>query len=324
MTPTLTIVVPVYNRQDILSPTLNSIFNQTYRPLHLIIVDNNSTDRTAAVAREWADSHRSPSFAVTVASETTPGAAAARHKGLSLTTSPYIAFFDSDDIMSPSTAQAFMEAFASHPQAQLIIGETETVHPDGSTQRRGHRKGNLLINQIHHCSLCSESFAAKTDYVRQCGSWNSSLRIWDDWELGIRLLLPSPVTVEIPDTLSKIIHHEASITGTTYSSRPPHTYLEAISAAYAAILDSGHPLTSRLLTLMYYRRVLLAALFRREGSDNRSAAHTLRKQAMRDLASDSNIRPFTRLKARLILPLAYLYTRLGLRGAASLVTPLLH
>ena len=80
--PLLTIVVPVRNRQDVVGRTLRSIAAQTLRPLKVILVDNASTDSTLQILRKWADSAADSAIDVKILSETTPGASAARNRGL--------------------------------------------------------------------------------------------------------------------------------------------------------------------------------------------------------------------------------------------------
>ena len=65
----IAIVVPVYNREKELVRTFASIVAQTYRPLHVVLVDNDSTDRSLALCQELKVRYESDDFAVTVAQE---------------------------------------------------------------------------------------------------------------------------------------------------------------------------------------------------------------------------------------------------------------
>ncbi|MDE6528594.1 MAG: glycosyltransferase family 2 protein, partial [Muribaculaceae bacterium] len=98
----ITIVVPVYNRAGIVERTLESIRQQSHRPLSVVLVDNNSTDNTPHVLRKWKSEVEAPDMQVTIVDEPVAGAPAARNRGLGLTTTPYVMFFDSDDIMTPT------------------------------------------------------------------------------------------------------------------------------------------------------------------------------------------------------------------------------
>ena len=55
--PKVSILIPVYNRAKIISETLNSAVNQTYKNIEVIVVDNKSTDNTFEIVKEFAKSH---------------------------------------------------------------------------------------------------------------------------------------------------------------------------------------------------------------------------------------------------------------------------
>ena len=74
----LSIIIPVYNREKIVSATLNCVAAQTFRPLNLILVDNNSSDGTLQVLLDFKEAHQTPDFSITVLQESTPGACAAQ------------------------------------------------------------------------------------------------------------------------------------------------------------------------------------------------------------------------------------------------------
>ena len=102
----ITIIVPVYNRAHLVGATLDSIAAQTLRPIHLVLVDNNSQDNTLKVLLDFKKRHQSDDFKVTVLQETRRGAAAARNCGLQEATTEWVMFFDSDDIMAPDLLES--------------------------------------------------------------------------------------------------------------------------------------------------------------------------------------------------------------------------
>ena len=75
----VSVVVPVRDRAEIVCRTLESIENQTYRPIHLIVVDNGSRDETLRVVSDWKYAHEAEGFKITILLESTPGAC---HGGL--------------------------------------------------------------------------------------------------------------------------------------------------------------------------------------------------------------------------------------------------
>lgn len=99
--PLLTVVIPVYNRANLVKDTLQSLADQTLQVFDVVLVDNNSTDNSLAVLQQWADEHSSHDRRITVLSEAKRGACAARNRGASEVKTPWVMFFDSDDLMDP-------------------------------------------------------------------------------------------------------------------------------------------------------------------------------------------------------------------------------
>ena len=117
----LSIIIPVYNREKIVSATLNCVAAQTFRPLNLILVDNNSSDGTLQVLLDFKEAHQTPDFSITVLQESTPGACAARNCGLRAARSEWIMFFDSDDLMTPDYVEQYALAISRNPDADLFV-----------------------------------------------------------------------------------------------------------------------------------------------------------------------------------------------------------
>lgn len=306
------IVVPVHNRAEIVGKTLDGLKQQTYRPIHLILVDNNSSDDTCYVLREWQSRNQSEDFKVTIATESTPGAAAARNKGLTLVESEYMAFFDSDDIMRQNCVDEYMSAFCGNPNLDIVCCDSLYHTIDGKSHILGFRKGNLMHNHIYHATLRTLGYAVKTEYIKNCGGWNPKLFVWDDWELGIRLLLDSPNTISLGKILNDVYLQSSSITGLDFSSKAGQ-WEYALDTVDAAISKSVSKEKKTLHRLIDYRRIILAAHYRKEGNDR--LAHTLYKSVMMKRKND--------FVMRLLMPIAYHYTALGGRGAALFVDPFL-
>lgn len=190
--PDISIIVPVFNRSTIVTDTLDSIAAQTERPLALIIVDNNSTDDSLAVVTKWAVRHESPDFSVTVLSETTPGAPAARNKGFESVTTPYVMFFDSDDIMSPNHVKDFADTFRADPQLDIAGRDIVSIELDGTKKIHRFADRDMMFRHAFNAILSTQRYAVKSSFLREAGSWNPGALAWNDFELGFRLLVKHP------------------------------------------------------------------------------------------------------------------------------------
>lgn len=308
----ITVVVPVYNRADIVGRTLDSIAAQSLRPLELIVVDNASTDNSREAVTEWARRNEGEGLTVRILHESRRGPGAARARGLQETKTPLVYFFDSDDILQPGVLQAFTETFRNIGGVDIVCGTLIRENPDGSRRVTSPPGRELLLNHFHHATLCTLAYAARTDFLRRVGGWNPELRIWEDWELGIRILLADARVERIPMTIARILTTHDSVTGDLYSHRAEY-YEPVLQRVEQIIRDSDHPDRKLLLRLSAGRRMMLAAHFAREG--RRDLSSPLRKRVLRATRRD--------LWLNLLLRGAYHYRRLGLRGADRLTTLLL-
>ena len=118
--------------------------------------------------------------------------------------------------------------------------------------------------QILMGELSTQSFIAKTDFIRKIGGWNEKLMRWNDWELGVRILLAKPCMVWLKDkAYHYVFEHKDSITGVSFSSSVPHL-ANAIEAVEADLLKEGDTNKSALLALNF-RTNILQGIIKREG-----------------------------------------------------------
>jgi glycosyltransferase involved in cell wall biosynthesis len=119
----VSVVIPVYNRERYLADALESVLGQRFRPLEIVVVDDGSTDGSAAVAARFPH--------VRVLSGEHRGVAAARNLGLDAARGAYIAFVDSDDVWLPHKLELQMRYLHDHPDVQCVLGVYEDVLEEG-------------------------------------------------------------------------------------------------------------------------------------------------------------------------------------------------
>ena len=94
----ISVIVPVYNVEKYLAECLDSILNQTYTDLEIICVNDGSTDNSLKILNEYAQKDNR----IKVISQQSGGASVARNTGIKHSTSEYLTFVDSDDIIKPT------------------------------------------------------------------------------------------------------------------------------------------------------------------------------------------------------------------------------
>lgn len=294
----ISIVIPIYNRADVIERTLDSIFNQDARPITLILVDNNSTDNSVEIISNWKESHQSKDFDITITHESTvQSAAAARNKGLSLVKTPYVMFFDSDDTMRPTHVSRAAKAFNDDPDVDIVGWDIMFHSSNGKKNIRPFADKDMLFRNTFNATLSTLRYAVSVSLIRAVGGWNPSVLGWDDYELGMRLLEKNPKTLRLGNEITvDVMESRESITGTDYSSR-------AAQWEYALDLCEAcfrrQKWNTNWITL---RRIVLAALYARENS----------RESMRLLNKTLQLEPSGYKK--MLYKFAYSYTKHGGRG----------
>ncbi len=264
----ISVVIPVYNRAEVVKPTLDSIANQSLRPLDVILVDNNSADNTFGVLNEWKREVEADDFRVIVLREPKPGAAAARNRGLKEVVTPYMMFFDSDDIMAPEHIKRAIEAFNANRDVDVVGWDVKVKTLSGKDSRYRFCDRDMLYNHLFHATFATQRIAARTQLFRETGGWNELLLGWDDYEFGTRILLARPSIKKLDGKPTVMVMLQAqSITGTDFSSRP-HEWETALDATEQALLAANR---HDMVKYVDVRRVILAGFYYRENATQDAA-----------------------------------------------------
>lgn len=287
--PPVTVVIPVYNRANIVRRTLMSLDSQTCRNFGTVLVDNASTDGTRAVLEGWS---RRTSLPVKIIDESRRGAAAARQTGLQVCDSDWVMFFDSDDIMLPGHIERAIGETRMHPDADLI--GWDIWHNDGSSRvRKPFVTADIKYRSLFNGTLSTQRYFARRKLFEAAGGWDPDMGLWDDIELGARLLLQKPVIrkSEGEPTVEVFVQPD-SITGASVDTDAVGRALRSIALSY------GNNSWTAL------KEMILAA--------NTPGTHgdEIRRKVLASAETH-----------RFLLRMAYIYTRLGGRGIARILRP---
>ena len=304
----VTVVIPYYNRADSMSRALVSVLNQNYRPIELILVDNVSTDGSVEVAQDFQAKNKEDGFVVKCLTEQKRGAAACRNKGLNEAHGKYIYFFDSDDEMTDGfLSKACHEAESGC--LDVVAAVTRIITEDSREEIRRYTCSNKVSDQIITGMLATQSMFFKTDFIKETGGWNEDLLYWNDWELGVRILLKKPVLRWIKrEVFHRIYSHADSITGTCFSDSFPKM-MEAFHQVENDLSCESPKSRKRNQSALSYRESIMAGHLYREKHPEQ--ALLCRREAKR--VAPSHI-------SRAFSYLLYIYTRLGGRGAWRIAT----
>jgi glycosyltransferase involved in cell wall biosynthesis len=171
--PLISVIIPVYNGERFLAGALQNVFAQNYQPLEVIVVDDGSTDGSAAIAATFGEQIR-------YVYQPNAGPAAARNTGLALATGEVIAFLDVDDLWPAGKLHVQVQQLRQNPALQLIWGYTQTVRGEDAAHADGVLPPSLL-------PLVGSLLLRKT-LLQQVGTFDPQLRTSEDvdWLLRVR------------------------------------------------------------------------------------------------------------------------------------------
>lgn len=305
----MSIIVPVYNRPHLVERCLNSLKAQTYRPMHVIVVDNASTDDTINHVKRWKESNEDENLTMEILSDMRHGAAYARETGLFYVDTEKVMFFDSDDYMRPECVASVMKAWREDPSIDVIAWPV-VFHYGSKTELSHSISGNLLEQHLVHSIFRTLGYAIKTDFLRKAGGWRGEFPNWNDLETGSRVLLLDPKVKAFEKPMMDVYPQSESITGLSFSSKAGK-WEKSLDAIDGSIDASGRTDAQRLHNIVTYRRAVLAADYAKEG--HLELADLLYKRALSEIEN----------KKRPLIRFAYHWTKLGMRGAFSIVSPFL-
>lgn len=185
--PTVSVIIPTYNRAHLLPRAIESVLNQTYQVFEVIIIDDGSTDKT----REVVKSFTTPNIKY-IKFEKNKGAAAARNIGINVARGEFIAFQDSDNEWCREKLTKQVELFKDTPSRLGVIysgiwriknNKKNYVPSDKISKTEGNIYEMILMGNFIDLSAA----IVKKECFSEVGLFDESLPCLQDWELWIRI-----------------------------------------------------------------------------------------------------------------------------------------
>lgn len=131
--PTVSVIIPVYNSGKYLERCLNSIINQSWKELDVILVDDGSEDNSGEICDIFSERDRR----IKVIHKNNEGVASARNRGIEAAIGEYITFVDSDDWIDVSFIEAAVSILQQNPDAGIFVGGMEWNYIEGGSRLIG-------------------------------------------------------------------------------------------------------------------------------------------------------------------------------------------
>jgi len=185
----ISVVIPTFNRSDVLRRALDSVFAQTTPAEEVIVVDDGSTDDTSDwVVRDFPDCN--------YIRQENRGVSAARNRGIRAARGEWIALLDSDDEWLPKKLERQRTALANEPE--YVLCHTDEIWVRNGrrvNQWKRHRKSGGWIFQrcLPLCAISPSSALIKRSLFDEVGLFDESLPACEDYDLWLRICSRYPV-----------------------------------------------------------------------------------------------------------------------------------
>ena len=190
MTPRASVILPVHNRADVLPRAMRSVLEQELRDFELIVIDDGSTDTSAAIAESFEDERIR-----VIRLGRNRGGNVARNEGIRAADSPVIAFLDSDDRYLPDKLACAVSKFERRPDLDLLVDSFIKIQPPGASKPEVVRKNPVIDDRaLFRTALftrllwkATPAITVKRDAALKAGLFDETLRRLQDFDFLIRV-----------------------------------------------------------------------------------------------------------------------------------------
>ena len=186
--PFFSVVIPLYNKEKFIGNTLQSVLGQTFSDFEVVVVDDGSTDSSAATVKQFTDSR------IQYYSKENEGVSTARNFGINAAASDFIAFIDADDFWYPDFLQTMHQNIQRFPDQMVFSAaiEVETARNLIPAQYSIQKTGVCELVDFFEAS-CKEAVIWTSaavfhkDVFQKCGVFDMAIKSGQDTDLWMRI-----------------------------------------------------------------------------------------------------------------------------------------
>ena len=202
MNPLVSCIVPMFNGERYLAEALDSILAQTWQPVEVIVVDDGSTDGSAAVVAGYG-------ARVSYIYQANAGTAAARNRGLDAAAGAFIAFLEQDDLWHEEKLARQMARFEARPELELCMSHMQNFWAPEMRAEERRLRGHPFSGEL--AGYCTQAIVVRRDLFDKVGRFDTSMRITSDVDWFLRAEDHGAVTEILPDVLIFRRMHESNL-----------------------------------------------------------------------------------------------------------------
>lgn len=178
----ISVVIPTYNRYEVLQRALTSVFAQTYPPCEVIVVDDGSTDNTQNIQNDFPD--------ICYIYQKNSGVSCARNVGIQKATCKWIAFLDSDDTWHNEKLHKQVLFHKNNPEILMSYSDEKWIR--GGKEIKLPKKfqkygGAIFQHCLSHCIIAPSATLLHRNLLEAVGLFDESLEVCEDYDLWLRI-----------------------------------------------------------------------------------------------------------------------------------------
>lgn len=294
--PLVSVIVPVFNAEEHIAKSLNSVLSQTYKHLEVVVIDDGSTDRTLDVARQVA----SEDYRVRIVAQRNQGVSTARNAGLNAASGDLICFLDADDWIEPHAYASIVPLFSAHDVDFATFGYS--VDTQGSSRlapmpacyigRADRRKGLEVLLRTQNRFVWSRVFRRTViGEIR----FDPEIHWGEDTLFVAEVAARAHSSITISDTLYR--YEQTAGSATRSSVNPKRLSGLRMTERLRDVIGPVHP---GLLPSVLTTRVNMIATLTVDAQHDRRLRNRIRRKSLLELPSvlrHRGVRPRTKVKA---------------------------
>ena len=200
----VTIVLPVYNGERYLQMSIESVLNQSYSNIELIIVDDCSTDNTGDIIREYADRDSRVRF---ISNSENGGLPYSLNRGFDLASGSYLTWTSDDNMFHKEAITKMVSYLDMHSECGLVFADMNLIDENGAVI--GHRIGNNY--NIYNRNCVGACFMYRSECRRNIGDYDENKGLIEDYDYWLRIASKYKID-RIPEILYDYRYHDNSLT----------------------------------------------------------------------------------------------------------------
>lgn len=217
--PLVTVCIPAYNHEKYISYAIESVLNQTYKNIELIIINDGSKDNTSEIIKRYIEKFQKRFIRFEYRDRKNKGLPKTLNECLEWAKGKYFTGIASDDVMLPEKVEVLVNALESNPNCGIAFGDAFFINEKGEKILL-HYKGKDLVKEVckdgkinsfleFYCNdrnldyrnpaifgsyqsliignyLPAMSYVVKTDLLRKVGGWSED-NIIEDWDMWLKI-----------------------------------------------------------------------------------------------------------------------------------------